>query len=146
MDREAAEKAVYEEVVRLNLLDPSCSSVPVSSFVRFCKQSNIPLSAGKSVVRALRATILGGDLDGLRGMLSHSREKTMKLMLESLGMVCLPKWVSGNLRHWAGLFCLVAQFRRPLFSILQEIFPAFVTWKIVLLFLWEPWPLSVTKF
>ena len=39
-----------------------------------------------------------------------------------LGLVASKTWKEGLVRHWAGKACFGAIFRRPTFSILQEVF------------------------
>ena len=44
-------------------------------------------------------------------------------MCKTLALLSLDSVSQTSLQHWAGLFCIGAGFRRPLFSIVQEIFP-----------------------
>ena len=62
-------------------------------------------------------------MDGVSGKVSHGREKSFKLMCNTLALLSLGPVSQTSLQHWAGLFCFGAGFRRPLFSIVQEIFP-----------------------
>ena len=62
-------------------------------------------------------------MDGVTGKVSHSREKSFKFMCKTLALLSLDSVSQTSLQHWAGLFCFGAGFRRPLFSIVREIFP-----------------------
>ena len=44
-------------------------------------------------------------------------------MCRTLALLSLDSVSQASVQHWAGLFCFGAGFRRPLFSIVQEIFP-----------------------
>ena len=44
-------------------------------------------------------------------------------MCKTLALLSLDSVSQTSLQHWAGLFCFGAGFRRPLSSIVQEIFP-----------------------
>ena len=43
--------------------------------------------------------------------------------MQTLALLSLDSVSQTSLQHWAGLFCFGAGFRRPLFSMVQEIFP-----------------------
>ena len=55
--------------------------------------------------------------------MSHGREKSHKLVMKTLSLATVTQWSTPAIRHWSGLYCFAAQFRRVLFSVLQEIFP-----------------------
>ncbi|CAK0814125.1 unnamed protein product, partial [Prorocentrum cordatum] len=98
-------------------------SVPHGRFVDVCGRLRIPLNVGKSVVDTLRTGILGGELDGLRGCLLRSRQTGHALAGKSLVLASTRGWPKGALQRWAGLFGFAAGFGRPLYSVLQEVFP-----------------------
>ena len=71
----------FDYVERANLLDSAFNgtgpkrSKEVSDFVDTCRKLGLPLNVSKSLIRGLRANTLGGEIDGLSGKVSHSREK-----------------------------------------------------------------------
>ena len=62
-------------------------------------------------------------MNGVSGKVSRSREKSFKFLCKTLALLSLGSVSKTSLQHWAGLFCFGAGFRRPLFSIVQGIFP-----------------------
>ncbi|CAE7247842.1 unnamed protein product [Symbiodinium sp. CCMP2592] len=66
--------------------------------------------------------IQGGHLDGERGTLSFAPDKARKLVKASLALIAEGAWTERMLRRWVGLATFAAAFRRPLFSVLQEVF------------------------
>ncbi|CAK0841665.1 unnamed protein product [Prorocentrum cordatum] len=56
-------------------------SEAMDRFVAVCAAQGVPLNAGKSLVRGLRAGVLGGEIDGLRGRFLHSRDNSLKLCM-----------------------------------------------------------------
>ena len=119
----------FDDVERVNLLGSAFNgtgpkrSKEVSDFVDTCRKLGLPSNVSESLIRGLRANTLGGEIDGVTGKVSHSREKSSKLMCKTLALLSLGSVSQTSLQHWAGLFCFGAGFRRPLFSIVQEIFP-----------------------
>ena len=97
----------------------------MESFINTCRGLGLPLNAPKQLVRGLRASVLGGEIDGFNGRIMHSREKGMKLTLKTLHVVLLTfgQVSQTHVQHWCGLFCFASGFCRPLFSILQEVVP-----------------------
>ena len=67
--------------------------------------------------------MLGGEIDGFNGRITHSREKGIKLMLKILVLLTFGQVSQTHVQHWCGLFCFASGFRRPLFPILQEVLP-----------------------
>ena len=94
----------------------------MESFINTCRDLGLPLNASKQLIHGLRASVPGGEIDGFNGRIMHSREKGMKLMLKTLVLFTFGQ-VSQNVQNWCGLFSFASGFRRPLFSILQEVFP-----------------------
>ena len=95
----------------------------MESFINTCRGLGLPLNASKQLVHGLRASVLGGEIDGFNGRIMHSREKGMKLMLKTLVLLTFGQVSQTHVQHWCGLFCFASGFRRPLFSILQKVFP-----------------------
>ena len=91
-------------------------------FGKECKKRKLPLNKGKAVIKSFCSTILGGELDGIAGWLMHERGKGLKFIGRSLALLSLPKVSQAAMQHWCGLFCFMASFRRPLFSLAQEVF------------------------
>ena len=97
-------------------------SQPHQRFVDICAGLGLPFADGKRMIRGLLGPLLGGELDGHLGILMQSRDKTAKFVAKTLALCAHASWPLAAVQHWAGLFCFGASFRRPLFSILQEIF------------------------
>ena len=119
----------FDYVERVNLFGSAFNGTgpkrfkEVSDFVDTCRKSGLPLGVSKSLIRGLRANTLGGEIDGLCGKVSHSRENSFQFMCKTLAFLSLDSVAQTSLPHWAGLFYFGAGFRRPLFSIVQGIFP-----------------------
>ena len=96
----------------------------MGSFISTCRELGLPLNASKQPIHGLRASVLGGgETHGFNGRITHSREKSMKLMLKTLVLLTFGQVSQTHVQHWCYLFCIAAGFRRPLFSILQEVPP-----------------------
>ncbi|CAK0851598.1 unnamed protein product, partial [Prorocentrum cordatum] len=91
-------------------------------FAQACKELGLPLNVRKSLVCGVRAAILGGELDGSRGVFRHTGDKSARLILKTAVLLSQEKWAQAALQHWAGTFCFGAKFRRPIFSTLQNAF------------------------
>ena len=91
-------------------------------FAEVCAQLGLPLNEGKRLIAGSYAGLLGGELDGVAGVLSHARDKNARFLTKSVALCSLRSWSAPVLQHWTGLFCFGAGFRRPTFSILQEVF------------------------
>ena len=71
----------FDDVERVNLPGSAFNgtgpkrSKEVSDFVDTCRKLGLPLNVSRSLIRGLRANTLGGEIDGLSGKVSHSREK-----------------------------------------------------------------------
>ena len=106
--------------------DSAGRSSELSRFVLECQRRNLPLNEGKSVLQKFCSSVLGGELDGLRGVLMHARDKNFKFASRTLALLSLPEVPQVALQHWTGIFCFMASFRRPLFCVVQEFSP-FIT-------------------
>eukprot|EP00959_Pyramimonas_sp_CCMP1952_P236423 4940672-Pyramimonas_sp.AAC.1 len=72
----------------------------MQNFVDVCGQCKIPLNVGKSLVRGLRASILGGEVDGARGRLVHSRTKGHKVVCKTVALLTTDEWSQAAMQHW----------------------------------------------
>ena len=68
------------------------------------------------------ATGLGGELDGVVGVLMHARDKGSRLANRTLAILSLEQVPQVTVQHWAGFVCFMASFMRPLFVVAQEVF------------------------
>ena len=94
----------------------------MAKFVARCRDLGLPLNAGKAVMHAFTTVILGGEFNGLAGTLKHEHKKG-HAFVNRVATVVASKGVSQvMLQNVAGHFCFMASFRRPMFSVLQEVF------------------------
>ena len=49
-------------------------SEEMGSFISTCRELGLPLNAIKQFIHGLRASVLGGEIDGFNGRIMHSRE------------------------------------------------------------------------
>ncbi|CAK0794640.1 unnamed protein product, partial [Prorocentrum cordatum] len=91
-------------------------------FVGVCRCLGLPLNKAKSLIGSFQALLQGGEFDGAAGICAHRRWRGRHLLRLSLGIAAAEVATDAALRHWAGLACFCAGYRRPLFSILQDIF------------------------
>ena len=103
--------------------DSEGRSVELSRLVQECKKRKLPLNHGKSVLMSFSSSILGGELLGVEGRLCHARDKTGNFVNRSLAYLALDEVPQVAAQHWAGIYCFLCSFRRPLFSVVQELFP-----------------------
>ena len=62
------------------------------------------------------------ELDGAHGILRHARDKGQSLVFTILSLLGRAQWSAPALQHCVGLCTFAAGFRRPLFSIFQEVY------------------------
>ena len=98
------------------------SSSAHEKFIRTSHKLGLPLNAAKSLVKAYKGPILGGEVDGCLGRVQHARDKGLKLMATTLVLLAKDFVTQANMQHWAGVACFAASFRRPSFSVLESIF------------------------
>ena len=99
----------------------SSNALAPSFILRFqnaCDCLQLPLRAGKRVVRASSAPILGVELDEAQGILRHARDKGHSLVFAMLFLLRRSQWSVSALQHCVGLCTVAAGFRPILFSIL----------------------------
>ena len=63
--------------------------------MRTCEDLGIQLDAGKSVMRAQRPKILGGELDAVQDCLLQDCGKALKLITKTLALNTLPSRTDG---------------------------------------------------
>ena len=91
-------------------------------FVLQCELLGLPLNAGKAIMHAFQATILGGEFDGVEGSVKHGVSKGEAFVMRVATVVASNVVSQVMLQNVAGHFCFLASFRRPLFCVMQEIF------------------------
>ena len=79
-------------------------------------------SSKKAIRNSYQATVLGGQLDGVRGDLAAPRLKSTALAALTFQMVTLGYTSRGLLQCIVGCWIFVLMFRRPVMSILSEVF------------------------
>ena len=103
------EKCFAALVVEFSNSDPLKSPVMLR-FIHECSVRKLPLNEGKQVVKALNAVILGGELDGITGVLLHERSKSAKLAMRTLALLSIDVVSQASVQHWAGLFLFRRRF------------------------------------
>ena len=68
-------------------------------FVDTCDNLKLPLNAGKRLVRALGGPVLGGEIDGVRGPLSHNRGKGLELFARYVAFLGEEYWTGQGLQQ-----------------------------------------------
>ena len=91
-------------------------------FVEECESMNLPLNVGKSIIRRFIAACLRGEINGLRGTVGYSRSKASGFGKKSAAFLSAQCLGQVSCQHWAGAFCFMAGFRRPLFAVCDELF------------------------
>jgi len=82
----------------------------------------IPTNEGKALERCRQAERLGAVIDGERGLLRVSTKRSLDLMSLGAWLRTQPALPRTGLQIYAGKAVHVLQFRRCLFSVLQEVF------------------------
>eukprot|EP00438_Fugacium_kawagutii_P035066 Skav236673 [mRNA] locus=scaffold338:400738:405778:- [translate_table: standard] len=82
----------------------------------------IPTNAAKALERVRKAERLGAVLDGERGVLRGSTKRGLELMSLGAHLRAEGAFNKKGLQIYAGKAVHLLQFRRPLFSVLQEVF------------------------
>eukprot|EP00435_Cladocopium_sp_Y103_P044150 s460_g12.t1 len=101
------------------------AAAPSDTHVKFnevCDELGLPRNEAKQLVGALSGGIQGGEFDGVRGTIKIGKDKLRNFLAISLALLGQPLVTEFQLRHWIGKAAFIATFRRPLFSILQEVF------------------------
>ena len=92
------------------------------AFARACKALGLPINHGKRIVQDFHGAVLGGEMDGINGVLRVALEKGHGFVARTCALLAEDQVTQVGCQHWSGLFCSAAGFRRPVFSILEEIF------------------------
>ena len=94
----------------------------MAAFVRTCKSLGLPRNLGTQAIQEFHGAVLGGELDGIKGVLRVALEKAHGFVSRTCALFAEEQVTQVGCQHWSGLFCFAARFRRPLFSLLEEIF------------------------
>ena len=98
---------------------------PTETHARFnqvCDEVGLPRNAAKQLIGAMCGGIQGGELNVSLGTFKVGRDKLQNFQAISLALLAQSRVTEFQMRHWIGKAAFIATFRRPLFSILQEIF------------------------
>ena len=99
-------------------------------FNRVCDELGLGRNLGKQLIMSLTGGIQGGDLNGKTGLIKVARDKLLNFISMSLGLLSMDTWREFHVRYWLGKAAFVAAFKRPLFSILETLFPAVESCKV----------------
>ena len=86
------------------------------------KEVHLRISEKKAVRNAYQATVLGGELDGVRGDLAAPRLKTAALCCLTFQLIVLGFCTKGLLQCILGCWVFVTMFRRPAMSLLGQVY------------------------
>ena len=92
-------------------------------FNEVCDELGLSRNRAKQLIMSLTGGIQGGELDGKTGILKVAKDKLLSFVAISLGMLQSENGKEFHIRHWTGKAAFVAAFRRPLFAILELVFP-----------------------
>lgn len=93
-------------------------------FIQVCDEEGLPRNLGKQLIRAMTGAMQGGEFEGERGVLKLGNDKFKSFVKMTLGLLGSSRWTEFGLRHWTGKAAFCCAFRRVLFSLLGEVFPA----------------------
>ncbi|CAE7177202.1 unnamed protein product [Symbiodinium necroappetens] len=82
----------------------------------------LPRNEAKQLCGALSGTLQGGEILGDSKILRHAYDKSVELLGLGLGLLINGTMPEHCLRHWTGKAAFAAAFRRPMYSILQEVY------------------------
>ena len=105
--------------------EPPPSRADQKIFARAGKQYasvNLRTSPKKAVRNAYKATILGGEIDGIRGDICAPRLKTVALCALTLELVLLGFTTTELLQSIIGSWIFVVMFRRPTMCLMSQVF------------------------
>ena len=94
----------------------------MEGFVAACASLGLPLNHGKKVVEDFHGAVLGGELDGIEGVLRVGPDKSHQFVGRTCALLAEDQVTQVGCQHWTGLYCFSAGFRRPLFSVVESIF------------------------
>ncbi|CAE7668538.1 unnamed protein product [Symbiodinium sp. CCMP2592] len=93
-------------------------------FIEACEALGLPRNQAKQLSGALSGTLQGGEILGREKIIRHAYERTVELISLGLALLSQQTLPEHGLRHWAGKAAFAAAFRRPLYSVLQEVYGA----------------------
>eukprot|EP00435_Cladocopium_sp_Y103_P024511 s1749_g6.t1 len=118
----------FDELRRLRAFGEGLDQPTISDhhqkFLEVCDKLGLGRNEAKQLVMSLTGGIQGGELDGKTGVLKVAPDKLKNFIAISLGMLASEQWKEFHMRHWTGKAAFVAAFKRPLFAILEAMFPA----------------------
>ena len=91
-------------------------------FIEACNTLGLPRNEAKQLCGALSGTLQGGEILGESKILRHAYDKSVELLGLGLGLLTNGTLPEHGLRHWTGKAAFAAAFRRPMYSILQEVY------------------------
>ncbi len=117
----------YDELRCLKRLSDDSEKVEGQSegqknFNKVCDAFGLERNLGKQLIGSFSGAIQGGELNGKAGIIKVAPDKLKNFIGLSVGLLFSEVWQEFPLRHWTGKAAFVAAFRRPLFSVLQEVF------------------------
>lgn len=114
---------------QLRRLDKGCAEILEGqlsdrhhAFLEVCRKKGLPLNEGKRLIAATKGTLQGGELDGVRGQYGLARDKMAGLIGLGGALLACDAWSEQQLRHFIGKAVFGMCFRRPIFSVLQNVF------------------------
>ena len=90
-------------------------------FLEVCRKRGLPLNEGKRLVAATKGTLQGGELDGKKGQYGLARDKMASLLGLGAALLSRDTWSEHQLRHFLAKAVFGMCFRRPTFSVLQQV-------------------------
>ena len=118
----------YDEIQIFDRLHKDISKTgeaPTETHRRFneiCDDLGLPRNEAKQLIGAFSGPMQGGEFDGVKGTLKLGREKLQNFISITMALLSLPQVSEFQIRHWLGKAAFACTFRRPLFSVLQEVF------------------------
>ena len=91
-------------------------------FAATCKRFGLSLNTGKRLAGAVKGSLQGGTLDGVRGTFHASADKQASLLGYGLMLLSQEQVSEFELRHFAGKALFNMAFRRPAMSIFESVF------------------------
>ena len=92
------------------------------NFNKVCDMFGLERNLGKQLIGSFSGAIQGGELNGKEGIIKVAPDKLRNFLGLTVALLFSESWKEFPLRHWTGKAAFVAAFRRPLFSVLQEVF------------------------
>ncbi|CAE7300353.1 unnamed protein product [Symbiodinium sp. CCMP2592] len=116
----------YDEIRHLKKeLAEEQAGAPSANHVKFidaCNSLGLPRNEAKQLCGSLTGALQGGEILGESRVLRHSYDKTVELIGLGMGLLVNGTMPEHCLRHWTGKAAFAAAFRRPMYSVLQEVY------------------------